>query len=145
MPSFLLVLLLAYISILLALTFWQSFGEELDTSLEKWPLRLYCLSLSIACLFALCSSFNILMHFYGVTLGGPGVFLASLLLALALSWRYRRELALVPSVWSLEIFNSVSCLDGLIRSWAGRLTIKSLLIISAISLPLALLSGQSFI
>ena len=140
MPSFVLVSLLAYISILLALTFRKSFGEEIDTSLEKWPQRLYCLSLSIACLFVLGASFNIWMHFYGVTLGGPGVFLASFLLASALSWTHRYELARVPSLWSLKIFNPGSCLGDLIRSCASRVTMKSLWIISLISLPLLLLA-----
>ena len=140
MQSFSLVFLLVYISILLALTFWKHFGEELDASFEKWPKRLYCLSLSMACLFALGASFNILIHFCGVTLGGLGVFLVSLLFASMLSWWNRHELARAPSFWSYKSLRPVLCLDGAINSQLGPVTRKSLLFISFLLLPVILLA-----
>ena len=140
MQSLLLVFLFVYISILLALTFRRYFGEELDASLEKWPQRLYYLSLSMACLFVLGASFNILMHCLGVTLGSLEVFLISLLLAAFLSWEHRCELARAPSFGPFESLSLGLCLGSVIQSWRRWVPRRSLWLIYFISLPLALLA-----
>ena len=140
MSSFFLVVLIFYISILLAKTFGHYFGDELDAYLEKWPKRLYCLSLSISCLFVLGASFNVLLHFAGITLGSLGVFLASFLLALFFSWQHRYELARALSFCVFESFKSSLSPHALIRLGAGRFDKKIFWWICFISLPFVLLS-----
>ena len=140
MKSFFLVVLIFYISILLAQTFGNYFGEELDTYLEKWPKRLYCLSLSISCFFVLGASFNILLHFAGITVGSLGVFLVSFLLALFFSWRHRYELGRALSFCAFKDVKPGLCLHGLIRPRNGLFGKQYFWCLCLISLPFVLLS-----